>query len=93
MNSMITYIYRSPKKAEMYLYLTQKDDFSDLPEALLKAFGKPEFSMMVNLDKREKLAREDIHKVKTALEQEGFYLQMPPSVSEDFNQLNPGADS
>ena len=90
---MITYIYRSPKKAEMYLYLTRKDEFSDLPEALMKAFGKPEFSMMINLEKREKLAREDIEKVKNALKEEGFYLQMPPNVLEDFNELNPGADS
>ena len=86
---MITYIYRSPKKAEMYLYLTQKDQFDDLPEELLKAFGEPEYAMTVNLAKRDSLAREDIEVVKSSLAEKGYYLQMPPSILDDQNQLKP----
>ncbi|MEM9100905.1 MAG: YcgL domain-containing protein [Pseudomonadota bacterium] len=75
---MICYIYRSPNKLETYLYLKEKDAFDAVPEPLLKVFGKPEFSMMVNLSKRENLARADIKEVTRKLEEEGFYVQMPP---------------
>ena len=76
---MICFIFRSTKKDEMYLYLSDKNGFDDLDEALKKVFGKPEFSMMVNLDKRKKLARVDIDKVKQQLQQQGYYLQLPPN--------------
>ncbi len=75
---MITFVYRSPKKDEMYLYVLKRDDFEPVPEALLKAFGKPEFALQLNLAKRDKLAREDISEVKAKLTEQGFYLQMPP---------------
>ena len=75
---MITYIFRSPKKSEMYLYLLNKDGFTDLDPQLQKTFGEAEFVMMINLAKRDKLARVDIKKVKEALAEQGFYLQMPP---------------
>jgi uncharacterized protein len=84
---MVTFIYRSPKKAEMYLYLVERDNFDKCPEELLKAFGEPEFSMAVNLDNRDKLAREDIGLVRKSLEEKGYYLQMPPSILDDQNHL------
>jgi len=90
---MICYIYRSNKKSEMYLYSLLRDDFPQLPESLLQIFGKPEFSMMVNLGKRSLLARVDIEKVKKELVENGFYLQMPPVISADHNTLNPNEES
>ena len=87
---MHTFIYRSPKKAEMYLYLADKDGFDDLDEPLKKAFGKPEFVMTLNLAKREQLARVDINNVTAALEEQGFFLQMPPKpeqLDKEFNHV------
>lgn len=72
-------IYKSTKKDSTYLYVNRKDDFSDVPEQLLKTFGNPQFVMMVNLEKREKLAIADIAKVREKLESDGFYLQLPPA--------------
>ena len=89
---MICFIYRSKAKAEMYLYTSTKDDFSMIPEALIKVFGIPEFSMVLNLDKRETLARVDIDKVREHLQSENYYLQMPPSILEDQNYLSPKED-
>ena len=86
---MICYIYRSNIKSEMYLYTITKDEFSNIPPPLLKAFGRPEFSIMINLDKRDKLARVDIVKVREHLDEEGYYLQMPPTIFADQNFLNP----
>ncbi|GGA77968.1 YcgL domain-containing protein [Neiella marina] len=75
---MLTAIYKSPKKQQTYLYLTKRDDFSKVPEALLETFGKPQFALMVNLAAQSKLAIADIDRVKQQLLDTGYYLQLPP---------------
>ena len=75
---MLSFIYRSPKKEEMYLYLLDKNGFEELDDSLQKVFGTPEFVMVLDLDKRDTLARVDIQVVRTALIEQGYYLQMPP---------------
>ncbi|MFH8134716.1 YcgL domain-containing protein [Pantoea osteomyelitidis] len=75
---MFCVIYRSPLRDQTYLYVEKKDDFSRVPEELLKGFGKPQLAMVLSLTQREKLAGADINKVKQALSETGFYLQLPP---------------
>ena len=75
---MFCAIYRSSKRDQTYLYVEKKDDFSRVPEELMKGFGTPQLAMLLPLDGRKKLVNADIEKVKTALCEEGFYLQMPP---------------
>jgi len=75
---MFCVIYRSTKRDQTYLYVEKKDDFSRVPEALMKGFGKPQLAMLLPLDGSKKLVGADIEKVKAALRDEGFYLQMPP---------------
>lgn len=75
---MFCVIYRSPHRDQTYLYVEKKDDFTRVPEALLKGFGKPRLAMLLPLDGSKKLVGADIEKVKTALQDEGFYLQLPP---------------
>jgi len=83
---MLCSIYRSTKKDGAYLYILKKGDFSPLPEALMKMFGKPVLVMTMSLDKKT-LARVDTEKVKESLTEQGFFLQMPPpqeNVLEEF---------
>jgi len=75
---MLCFIYRSPKKDQTYLYVPEKDKFDEIPEQLLTSFGSPDFSMTVDLSKRDALAREDINKVRENLKDQGYHLQMPP---------------
>ena len=75
---MLTVIYKSPRKDQTYLYVQKRDDFSAVPKALLETFGKPTLVSLLDLAKRDKLAGADIQKVRQALDQQGFYLQMPP---------------
>ena len=56
---MFCHIYRSNHKVDTYLYLVDKDDFSVVPEDLLRVFGPPEFSFSFDLTEERKLARED----------------------------------
>ncbi|MCZ6578741.1 MAG: YcgL domain-containing protein [Gammaproteobacteria bacterium] len=73
---MLCYIYRSSRKIDTYLYLVDKDDFSILPEDLLKIFGDPEFSFSLVLGKDKKLAMEDAGDVLNNLESQGYHLQL-----------------
>lgn len=73
---MLCHIYRSNLKLDTYLYLLEKDDFSVVPENLLKVFGPPEFSFSFDLTAERKLAKEDAVEVLANLDQQGFHLQL-----------------
>lgn len=75
---MVCFIYKSLKKDELYLYLDKKDDFSAVPEELLKSLGRLQFVMELTLSPERKLAREDVAKVMASLQNKGFFIQMPP---------------
>ena len=57
------WIYKSPRKREMYLYVEKKDALKRVPEALLAAFGPPQLAFDLVLSPERKLAREDVDKV------------------------------
>jgi len=71
-------VYKSKRKADTYLYVAKKDDFSNVPEALMKQFGVPMFVMLVPVQKRKTIANIDTKIFIEKLEQDGFYLQLPP---------------
>ena len=74
------WVYRSSRKAEMYIYLAAEEHFDAIPEALLHSFGRPLFVMQLELDEQRQLAREDVCKVIRNLHDKGFHLQMPPTL-------------
>jgi len=82
------WIYKSPKKDEMYLYLPRQDNFEDVPELLLQKFGKPLFVMELELNPERKLARENIETVLNNLAENGFHLQMPPDLKPSLYHGN-----
>ena len=75
-------IYKSPRREEMYLYVDKARGLDDVPEALLRQFGEPEPVMTLLLTPERKLARADTEEVLAQIEQQGFYLQMPPTADE-----------
>ena len=75
---MTVWIYRGSRRAETYLYLAAPDDFARVPEALLRALGRLELVMELELDAGRKLARAEAGKVLEAVDRRGFYLQLPP---------------
>lgn len=78
------WVYRSPRKDEMYLYLSAEDDFEPVPEALLSRFGTPVRVMELTLSPQRQLAREDVNQVMENLRSQGFHLQMPPKMQVDL---------
>ncbi len=79
--SMPCYIYRCSRKPDMYIYLAEQDDFSVVPEAVMKGLGDTEFAMELELDADRKLARENAATVMQNLSEQGFHLQLPDSTS------------
>ena len=75
-------IFRSSRKEEMYLYVDRERGITDVPEVLMKQFGEPESVMTLVLTPERKLARVDVTEVLAAIEQQGFFLQMPPTAAE-----------
>lgn len=73
-------IYRCSKKEGMYIYVDKKDGLEKLPETLYKQTGKMELAMGLMITPDKKLARAVAQDVLNAIEAQGFYLQMPPSL-------------
>ena len=83
---MLCAVYKSSKKLETYLYVLNRDDFSSVPEGLMKTFGTPHLVTLINLANRDKLAIADMQKLKTNLIKNGFYLQLPPPTEDLLKQ-------
>lgn len=81
---LICSIYRSSKKAEMYLYINKKQGLEAMPEELRSLFGTPIHVVDLLLRPERKLARVDVAKVRQALQEQGWFLQMPPLPDEDL---------
>ena len=54
-NNLPCWVYRSPRKQEMYLYLAQEDGFDTLPAALLERFGEPILVIELELSSEREL--------------------------------------
>ncbi|MDX3774436.1 YcgL domain-containing protein [Chromatiaceae bacterium AAb-1] len=87
---MLCAVYKSPRKEGTYLFVERRDDFSAVPAGLLNSFGVPRLVTIINLAAREQLAQADIHKVRQALTEQGFYLQLPPPPEDLLAQHKAG---
>lgn len=83
MTKQLVSIYKSPKKAETYLYVPRKDGLKDLPEGLLEQFGAPQLVTHLLIGPDRKLARANAERVLAEIASRGYYLQMPPP-KEDY---------
>ena len=83
------WVYRSPRKQEMYLYLAEEDAFDKVPNELLQGFGEPILVIELELSAQRKLAREDVKRVMHNLRTRGYHLQMPPQLRPELYHGNP----
>ena len=75
-------VYRSPRRQEMYLYVDKNRGLAEVPEALLTQFGEPEEALSLLLTAERKLARVEASEVLRCIEEQGFFLQLPPTPEE-----------
>ncbi|AWL12293.1 YcgL domain-containing protein [Saliniradius amylolyticus] len=75
---MLCAIYKSPRKDETYLFVPGRERFEEVPEALMESFGQPELVMVLNITADSRLAISEPGKVLEKIDQQGYYLQLPP---------------
>ncbi|MBN8410676.1 YcgL domain-containing protein [Halomonas sp. DP4Y7-1] len=75
-------VFKSSRKEEMYLYVDKRQGLERIPEPLLERFGAPVSVMTMILTPEKTLARTSGADVMAAIEEKGFYLQMPPAKDE-----------
>jgi hypothetical protein len=80
---MLAHVYKSPKRADTYVYLAARDDFGRLPGPLRTRLGPLQFVLEVDLVPGRRLATEDADVVRENLAIRGFHLQFPPSAAGD----------
>lgn len=71
-------VYRCQKQEGMYVYLSAEDGLSVFPEALQRRTGALNRVMSLELTPDKQLANANAEDVLTAIDHQGFYLQMPP---------------
>ena len=76
-------VFRSSRREGMYLYVARDEGLERVPESLMQVFGTPEPALLLKLDPDRKLARANAAEVIAAIEEQGFFLQMPPAVSAE----------
>jgi uncharacterized protein YcgL (UPF0745 family) len=72
-------VYRCSKKTDTYLYIEAGMDKDDLPNGLIHLLGDLSQFLNLELDESSKLARVEACDVLAALDDQGYFLQMPPA--------------
>lgn len=90
---MRAHVYKSLKRADTYVFLAARDDFSRLPEPLRTQLGNLQFVLDVDLVSGRKLAREDPVVVRENLALRGYHLQFPPAADIDPMSGDWGTDA
>ena len=83
----IVQVFRSSKKDDMYIYVEKSKGLEVVPDELLERFGKGIPAMIILLDKDKQLASTNGEKVLTAIQEKGFYLQLPPARDDSMLDL------
>lgn len=81
-------VYRCAKKAGMYIYIDKANGLNVLPEELKKCAGKMTLAMTLVITPNKKLAKAKAENVLAAIDNQGFYVQMPPSLSDEMQAVS-----
>lgn len=75
-------VYKSVKIADMYLFVGRDEGLQRVPAELLARFGEPIEALRFELTPERRLSRSEAPLVLAALERQGFYLQLPPTIEK-----------
>lgn len=77
---MRCHVFKSARRADTYVYLSTRENFDAIPDALRVTLEPFTFVVEFDLAPERKLAREDAAKVLDNLTKQGWHLQLPPKV-------------
>lgn len=82
-------IYRSAVKDGLYVFVQSETTIESLPLPVRKQLGlATEKAMELNLEKGQKLSNSDATEVLDAIENQGFYVQMPRDTESIMAQIS-----
>ncbi len=79
---MLCFVYRSLKKKGLYIYLPEKDNFSNIPPTIMTQLGDTEYALEIELNPDKKLAKENASTVIENLRKNGFHIQLPTDIED-----------
>lgn len=91
--SMQAFVYKSLRKADTYIFLAARDDFTRVPAPVLAQLGSLQFVLEVALTPGRRLAQGNADTVRENLEVRGFHLQVPPVAAVDPMSEDWGTDA
>ena len=83
---MICQVWRSQRKSDTYLYTRLDEGLARVPEELAQRLGELVPVLKLNLDSRQRLARVEVPLLLAALEERGYYLQLPATHQDEMAQ-------
>ena len=75
---MQCFVYKSLRKSDTYVFLSEHDRFDAVPDAIREPLGTLVFVVEIELSPDRRLARESAETVMSNLRRNGFHLQFPP---------------
>ena len=73
-------VYRSKNKVDTYLFVDAAEDLTRVPAELARHFGPAVQAMELELTADRTLAQVSAADVLAGIEDNGFFLQLPPAV-------------
>ena len=78
-------IYKGKRKQDHYLFISNDKTLDEIPQDIRQILGDLELVMSLDLLPTTTLAQSDPEVVMNMINDKGFYIQIPPSSSETFN--------
>ena len=75
-------VFKTPQRPHTFLYLPKGLPSEDWPEGLAAIFSEPQKVLSLLLTPDQPLAMQTAVEVISALETQGYFLQMPPPLHE-----------
>ena len=75
-------VFKTPRRPNTFLYLPKGLPSEDWPEGLAAIFSEPQKVLSLLLTPDQPLAMQTAVEVISALETQGYFLQMPPPLHE-----------
>jgi uncharacterized protein YcgL (UPF0745 family) len=79
---MRTWVYKSSRRENTYLFIDHENNFDNVPEALVNLLGDLTLVIDVVLEPGRKLAQADPVDVMHHINNQGYFLQLPPGDSK-----------
>ena len=86
--ALLCTIYKGSKEQELYVYVPREAGKKNIPDDLCKRMGILREVMTLRISADKKLARADAAKVLKSINENGYYLQLPPEIG--MQVLNDG---